>query len=67
MGKGSYATVISLCRQLIVLLPAAYLLSLTNQVDNVWWAFPISEFVSLVITVLFFLRIYRKKIRPLEE
>ena len=67
MGKGAYATVISLCRQLIVLLPAAYLLSLTDQVDNVWWAFPISEFVSLVITVLFFLRIYRKKIRPLEE
>ncbi len=66
MGKGSYATVISLCRQLIVLLPAAYLLSLTKQVDNVWWAFPISEFVSLVVTVLFFLRIYRKKIRPLE-
>ncbi len=67
LGNGSYATVISLCRQLIVLLPAAYLLSLTKQVANVWWAFPISEFVSLVITVLFFLRIYRRKIRPLKE
>lgn len=65
MGKGIYATVVSLSRQLVVLLPVAFLLSLTETVTNVWWAFPISEFVSLAVTVLFFLRIYRKMIRPL--
>ena len=65
LGKGVYATVTSLSRQLVMLLPVAFLLSLTGVVSNVWWAFPISEFVSLVITVLFFLRIYRKMIRPM--
>lgn len=65
LGKGVYATVVSLSRQLVMLLPVAFLLSLTGLVNNVWWAFPISEFVSLVITVLFFLRIYRRMIRPL--
>lgn len=67
LGKGVYATVTSLSRQLAVLLPVAFLLSLTGAVTNVWWAFPISEFVSLVITALFFLRIYRKMIRPMIE
>lgn len=65
LGKGVYATVTSLSRQLVILLPVAFLLSLTGSVNNVWWAFPISEFVSLAVTVLFFLRIYRKMIRPL--
>lgn len=65
LGKGVYATVVSLSRQLAILLPVAYLLSLTGTVSNVWWAFPISELVSLTITVLFFLQIYRKMIRPM--
>ncbi len=66
LGNGSYSTITSLCRQLIVLLPAAYLLSLTGEVTNVWWAFPIAEFVSLVVTLLFYARIYRLRIKPLE-
>ncbi len=67
LGNGSYSTIISLCRQMLVLLPAAYLLSLTGEVTNVWWAFPIAETVSLAVTLLFFLRIYRRKIKPLSE
>lgn len=65
LRNGGYSTVVSLCRQLVALLPAAFLLSLTGEVTNVWWAFPIAEFVSLALTVWFFLRIYRKKIRTL--
>ncbi len=65
LGNGVYATVISLCRQLITLLPVAYLLSLTGEVTNVWWAFPIAETISLLVTLFFFTRIYRKKVRPL--
>ena len=65
LGKGVYATVTSLSRQLVLLLPVAFLLSLTGAVANVWWAFPISELVSLIITVLFFLRIYRRMIHPM--
>lgn len=67
LGNGVYSTITSLCRQLIVLLPAAYLLSLTGNVHAVWWAFPIAEVVSLTVTVLLFLRIYRQKVKPMYE
>lgn len=65
LGKGSYSTVVSLCRQLIVLLPVAYLLSLTGSVDNVWWSFPIAEVMSALVTGLLFAKLYRQKVRPL--
>lgn len=67
LGKGSYSTVVSLCRQLIVLLPAAYLLSLTGSVDNVWWSFPIAEVMSALVTGLLFAKLYRQKVKPLFE
>ncbi len=66
LGNGIYSTITSLCRQLVVLLPAAYLLSLTGDVHLVWMAFPIAEVVSLAVTLLLFTRIYRKKIRPMQ-
>ena len=65
LGNGIESTIVSLFRQLLVLLPAAYLLSLTGQVNAVWWAFPIAELVSLTTTTILFVRIYRKKLRPL--
>lgn len=65
MGNGIYATITSLCRQMIVLVPSAYLLSLTGNVDNVWWAFVMAEAVSVAFTLIFFARLYRRKIRPL--
>ena len=65
LGNGIYSTITSLCRQMIALLPAAYLLSLSGNVDMVWWAFPIAELVSLMATLFFFLRIYRQKIKPM--
>ena len=65
LGNGIYSTVISLCRQMVVLLPAAYLLSLSGNVNWVWWAFPIAEMASLLATMFFFVRIYKQKIRPM--
>jgi Na+-driven multidrug efflux pump len=65
LGNGIYSTIVSLCRQMIVLLPAAYLLSLSGDVNMVWWSFPIAEIMSLAATAFFFLRIYRQKIRPM--
>jgi len=65
LGNGIYATITSLCRQLIALLPAAFLLSLTGNVHMVWWAFPIAEVVSVTVTLILFTRIYKQKIRPL--
>ena len=50
---------------MFVLLPAAYLLSLSGNVNLVWLAYPIAEIASGLLTVFFFLRIYRQKIKPL--
>lgn len=65
LGNGIYSTIVSLCRQLIVLLPAAYLLSLTGDVNNVWWSFPIAEVMSAAVTLMLFIKLYRQKIKPL--
>ncbi len=67
LGSGVYSSITSLCRQLIALLPAAWLLSLSGNVNLVWWAFPIAEVVSLMVTLFLFSRIYRQKIKPLYE
>ena len=67
LGNGLYSSITALFRQMLALLPAAYLLSMTGDVNNVWWSFPIAEVVSLLTTLFFFLRIYRQKIRPLYE
>jgi Na+-driven multidrug efflux pump len=65
LGNGIYSTIVSLCRQLVALLPAAYLLSLSGNVNMVWWAFPIAEVVSSVTAAICFARIYKQKIKPL--
>ena len=65
LGNGIYSTIVSLCRQMLVLLPAAYLLSLSGQVNLVWMSFPIAEVVSGIVTVLLYARLYRQKIKPL--
>ena len=67
MGVGIYSTITSLGRQLLVLVPVAYLLSLTGNVHLVWWAFPAAEVVCMVLSVIFYSRIYRNKIKPLYE
>ena len=66
LGNGMYSTITSLLRQMVALLPAAFLLSLSGNVNLVWWAFPIAEVVSLSATLFFFVRIYRQKIKPLQ-
>ena len=65
LGNGIYTTITSLCRQLLVLLPVAYLLSLTGDVEKVWLSFIVAEFASAAATYYFFRRIYREKIQPL--
>ena len=65
LGNGIYATITSICRQLVVLLPAAYLLSLSGNVNLIWLSYPIAELASGTATLFFFIRIYRQKIKPL--
>lgn len=65
LGKSVFSMFVSLGRQLIILLPTAYLLSLTNKVANVWLAFPIAELMSLTLCTLFFVHIYKTTIKDL--
>ena len=66
VGKGTYSLIMSLCRQIVVLLPAAYLLSKIS-LNAVWWAFPIAEAVSVTICLILFARCNRMLLRPLED
>ena len=66
VGKGTYSLVVSLMRQLVILVPAAWLLArIAGQVNAVWWAYPIAECVSLAASVMFYLRLYKKEIQSL--
>lgn len=67
LGKGIQSMVVSFVRQLIVLLPVAWLLSLTGNVNSVWWAFPIAEGSSLLLSIIFLKQIYTKLIKPIEN
>lgn len=64
-GKGIFSMLISIIRQLVVLVPAAYLLAKTGELDNVWWSFPIAEAVSIVFAVIFFANLYKSTIKKL--
>jgi putative MATE family efflux protein len=67
LGHGVYSLINSLMRQLVVLLPVAWLFSLTGNVDLVWLAFPIAELISVTVACLFLRHIYKKEILPLYD
>lgn len=66
LGNGVYSLIISVCRQLLVILPVAALLAKVGGLHAVWWAIPIAEIVSVLMSSFFFRKIYREKIAPLE-
>ncbi len=59
LGRAVYSMINSIMRQLVVLLPAAYFLALSGDVNNVWWAFPIAEIMSGLVSLIFFIKMYR--------
>ncbi|MGT2772107.1 MATE family efflux transporter [Streptococcus marimammalium] len=65
-SKSIYSLMTSLFRQLIILSPAAWLLSLTGNVNNVWWAFFVAEVVSMFISLFFYSKIKKNIINMLE-
>ena len=67
LGKATYSACVSIARQLVVLLPAAYILSRVGGLHAIWWAFPMAEIMSLCITSFFFRRIYRTIISRVED
>ena len=66
IGRGTYSLIISLCRQLLVLLPSAWLLKqIFGTVDAVWWAFLIAEIFSATLSAVFYRRVDRNIISRL--
>jgi putative MATE family efflux protein len=67
LGNAVLTLIVSIVRQLVVLLPTAYLLSRTGYINSVWWAFPIAEIASVVISGAFMKHIYNKEIKHLNK
>lgn len=72
LGKGMFSMFVSLIRQLVVLLPTAFILSLVakangNDVSYIWWSFDVAEIASMVVSLLFFRKLYRDVIMKVPE
>lgn len=67
LGNGVYSLIVSVVRQLVVILPIAYFLAINFGLDEIWWSYPLSEIVAVVLSTVFFIRLYRQKIRYVEN
>ena len=67
LGQGILSLIVSLIRQLIILLPAAYVLSRIGGLNLVWWAFPFAEIFAVILCTVFLMYVYRKKIKIIPD
>ena len=67
LGKGLLSMSISIFRQLVLVLPLAYLFSLTGELNLVWWSFPVAEVLAGALAAFYLRRAYRRVIRPLTQ
>lgn len=67
LGRGIQSMLISIFRQLLIVLPLAFLLSKTGNLNLVWWAFPVSDVLALIFAGYLLNRTYRQVIVPLED
>lgn len=67
IGNPFYSLIVSVCRQLVVLLPAAWLLSKTGRLELVWLAFPIAELVSFALSSIFLGKTMKKANKIMKE
>ena len=67
LGNAVYSLIMSVARQLVVILPVAYLLAKLFGLTFVWASIPIAEIVSVILCIFLFRRIYRLKLKPLED
>ena len=67
VGNGMYSLYVSVARQLVVLLPAAYILAKIGGLDLIWWSFPIAELMSCLISAICLILTYRRVIKPLPD
>jgi Na+-driven multidrug efflux pump len=67
LGKSIFSMFVSIARQLVVLIPVAFILSKVGDVTLVWWAFPVAEIMSVIASTVFFIIVYRKIIAKIKE
>lgn len=67
LGNGVYSLIVSVARQLVVLLPVAFMLARLGGLHAVWWAFPIAEVMSLCVSTLFMILINKKVIQNIPD
>lgn len=67
LGNGMYSMIVSIARQLVVLIPSAYILAKLGGLQAVWWSFPIAELMSLVMSTLFLISIYKKVVSKVPD
>ena len=65
LGKAVFSMIVSIMRQLVVLIPAAYVLARVGGLHMVWWSFPIAEVISFIVSTIFLIRIYRTIIQKI--
>jgi Na+-driven multidrug efflux pump len=65
LGNGMESLFIAVARQLILLLPMAWLLSFTGNVNAIWWSFPAAECLTLVLSAALLKRVYNKRIKTI--
>ena len=65
-GYGVGTMIVSICRQLMVLIPVAYILSIFLGINGVWLSFIVAEIIGLVVSIAIYLKVYSSRIRPIE-
>ncbi len=67
LGNGVYSLIVSIIRQLIGILPLAFLFAVLFGLNAVWFSFPLAELLSVTFSTILFIRIYKLKVKPLSE
>ena len=67
LGNGVYSLTVSVARQLVILLPAAYILAKVGGLSAVWWSFPIAEIMSLIVSAYYLLKIWKNVINNVPD
>ncbi len=67
LGKATFSLIVSIMRQLVVLVPAAFILAKLGGLEAVWWSFPIAEVMSFIVSTTCLVHIYKNIIEPLPD
>lgn len=67
LGNGVYSMIMSMARQLFVIIPVAFIFAKVFGLHMVWWSYPIAEIISVIVCILFLKRIFKEKLSTLED